>query len=71
MNHVPTSSITGPANAIRRPELGSFGAGNPGDATVLELAEGAFEFEDARGGKRTGTQHLKLKGMVIGGRWWA
>jgi len=71
LSDVIAASTSGPANAIRRPELGSFGAGNPGDATVLELAEGAFEFEDARGAKRTGSQHLKLKGMVIGGRWWA
>lgn len=70
LSDVIAASTSGPANAIRRPELGSFGSGNPGDATILELADGTFEFEDARGGKRTGSQHLKLKGMVIGGRWW-
>ena len=70
LTDVIAASTSGPANAIRRPELGSFGPGNPGDATVLELAEGRFDFEDVKGERRTGGQHLKLRGMVIGGRWW-
>ena len=64
------ASTIEPAKAIRRPELGSFGAGNVGDATVLEIADGSFEFTDAKGETRAAGQHLKLKGMVINGKWW-
>lgn len=67
---VIAASTSGPANAIRRPELGSFVSGKLGDATVLQLADGAFDFTDSKGEIRTGNQHLKLKGMVIGGHWW-
>ena len=38
---VIAASTTGPADAIRRPELGTLKVGTPGDATVLRLASGA------------------------------
>ncbi len=71
LSDVIAASTSGPANAIRRPELGSFGPDNVGDATVLVLEEGEFPYEDVKGEIRTGGQRLKLEGLVIGGRWWA
>ena len=68
---VIAASTVAPANAIRRPSLGSLAPGNPGDATILEVVDGEFEFEDSRGLKRSGGQHLRLAGMVIAGRPWS
>jgi dihydroorotase len=41
-----------------------------GDATVLELAEGDFEYRDVLGEVRAGRQRLKARGLVLAGRWW-
>lgn len=62
------AATTGPARAIRRPALGTLTPGAPGDATLLRLEDGVFEFEDATGARRTATQRLALAGMIIGGR---
>ena len=70
IERVIEASTQAQARAIRRPELGTLGPGNVGDATVLELEEGEFEFTDVRGETRTGGQMLRLKGMVIAGHWW-
>ncbi|MCB1740783.1 MAG: amidohydrolase/deacetylase family metallohydrolase [Gammaproteobacteria bacterium] len=70
LSEVIAASTIAPARAIRRPELGSFGPDNPGDATVLELVEGEFPFQDVSGDTRIGKQSLKLSGLVIAGRWW-
>lgn len=67
---VIAAATRGPAHAIGRPELGSLAIGTPGDATILDLAEGRFQFEDVKGLTREGTQRLVLEGMVLGGRWW-
>jgi dihydroorotase len=40
-----------------------------GDATVLELAEGDFEYCDVLGEVRAGRQRLKARGLVLAGRW--
>jgi dihydroorotase len=70
LQDVIAASTSAPAAAIRRPALGTLGPGNAGDATVLRLADGAFEFEDVKGQRRSGSQRLELAGMVIAGRWW-
>ena len=67
---VIAAATRGPAHAIGRPELGSLALGTPGDATVLDVAEGRFTFEDVKGLTREGTRRLVLEGMVLGGRWW-
>ena len=70
LGNVVAAVTSSPAGAIRKPELGSLALGTPGDATVVRLADGEFEFEDVNGLKRTGSQQLELAGMVVGGRWW-
>ncbi len=67
---VIAAATQGPANAIGKPELGSLAIGTPGDATILDIAEGRFEFEDVKGLTREGARRLVLRGMVLGGRWW-
>jgi dihydroorotase len=59
-----------PAHALRRPELGSLAAGNPGDASILDLREGRFSYVDSVGETLAGDQRMMAAGVVIGGRWW-
>jgi dihydroorotase len=58
------------AKAIRKPELGSLEAGAVGDASILELREGSFEYLDVIGEQVVGRQRLLGSGVVIGGKWW-
>lgn len=60
-----------PAQALRRPELGSLKPGTPGDATVLDLRAGRFEHVDVSNEVIVAESRLFSKGMVIGGQWWA
>ena len=58
-----------PARALRRPELGSFRQGGAGDASVLTLENGSFDYADATGERLTGKMRLRSRGIVIGGEW--
>ena len=60
---------SGPARAIRRPDLGTLRSDGVGDATVLDIEEGAFEFSDTQGVTIAGDRRLRLRGMVVGGVW--
>jgi len=66
---VKTSTLN-PAMALRRPELGSLKAGSVGDATVLSVREGEFDYEDVVGEHMTGDRRIFSEGVVVGGRWW-
>jgi dihydroorotase len=70
LNEVIAASTSAPAQAIRRPELGTLGPGNVGDVSVLGLEHGRYEFLDVKGESRTGEQMLTRRGMVIAGHWW-
>jgi dihydroorotase len=61
---------TGPARAIRRPELGTLAVGSPGDATILDIEPGEFTFEDTQGESLAADRRFRLRGMVVGGRAW-
>ena len=56
--------------ALQRPELGTLKPGSPGDASVLGLASGEFDYVDVVGEHMTGTQKLSAKGVVLSGKWW-
>jgi dihydroorotase len=58
------------AKAIRKPELGSLETGAVGDASILDLREGDFEYLDVIGEQVVGRQRLLGAGVVIGGKWW-
>ena len=64
------ASTAAPAAAIDRADIGKLEIGAAGDATVLELAEGEFEYRDVLGEARVGRQRLNARGLVMGGRWW-
>jgi len=64
------ASTAAPAAALGRGDIGSLQIGAVGDATVLELAEGDFEYRDVLGEARTGRQRLEARGLVVAGCWW-
>jgi dihydroorotase len=59
-----------PAEALRRKDLGTLAPGAIGDATVLNLAEGAFDYVDVMGERITGERRLEVEAIVLGGRLW-
>ena len=71
LTEVIRATTRNPACALRRPELGSLKPGTPGDATVLELAEGRFEHVDVSGEVIVAETGLVSRGMVLRGQWWA
>lgn len=58
------------AHALKRPELGTLKPGSAGDATVLEVEEGAFDYDDVLGERMTGDRRIASRGVAIAGRWW-
>jgi dihydroorotase len=67
---VVRASTAAPAAALGRTDIGRLEIGAAGDATVLELAEGEFDYRDVLGETRQGRQRLNVRGLVVGGRWW-
>jgi dihydroorotase len=59
-----------PAAALGRADIGRLENGVAGDASVLELVEGEFDYRDVLGESRAGRWRLKLRGLVVAGRWW-
>jgi dihydroorotase len=58
------------AAAIGRPELGTLKVGSVGEATVIDLAAGTFDYADSIGERMMGTERLISAGVVLAGRWW-
>lgn len=58
------------ADAINRPDLGRFLPGAAGDATILALDHGAFDYVDVDGQHMTGDQKLRPMGVIIDGAVW-
>jgi dihydroorotase len=59
-----------PAAALSREDIGQLTVGAAGDAAILEIAEGQFEFLDVLGETRRARQRLAVRGLVVGGRLW-
>jgi dihydroorotase len=55
---------------LRRSDLGSFQPGGAGDASVLALESGEFDYVDSMGEHLTGRTRLSARGVVLNGRWW-
>ena len=70
LGDVVRAATVAPAAALRRPELGSFMPGSVGDASILDLEDGSFDYVDSTGERLAGKQRLAGRGLVIGGRWW-
>jgi dihydroorotase len=59
-----------PAHALRRPELGTFRTGSAGDASILSLETGTFDYVDSTGERLSGSSRLSARGIVMNGQWW-
>ena len=70
LNEVIKASTENAAFALKRPELGSLKPGSAGDATILSVDDGQFDYVDATGEHLTGKSKINSRGAVIGGKWW-
>jgi len=67
---VIAASTVNAAFALKRPELGSLKPGSAGDATILSIKGGRFDYVDAVGEHFEGDHRIVSDGVVIAGRWW-
>jgi len=70
LGEVIAAATMRPAAAVRRPDLGTLAPGSAGDATVLEVAEGAFDYVDVMGERLVGDRRLEVAAMALHGRAW-
>lgn len=70
LNDVIAASTCNAAFALKRLELGSLKPGSVGDATLLSLDEGEFDYVDTVGEHLAGDRKLNSRGVVLGGKWW-
>jgi dihydroorotase len=69
-NDIIAATTVNAAKALKRPELGSLKPGSVGDATLLSVREGKFDYVDVVGEHLTGDRKIVSEGVVLGGRWW-
>jgi dihydroorotase len=67
---VIAASTVNAAFALKRPELGSLKPGSVGDATILSVKDGRFDYVDVVGEHLMGEHRIVSDGVVIAGRWW-
>ena len=67
---VIAASTVNAAMALKRPELGSLKPGSVGDATILSVKEGRFDYVDVVGEHLIGDRKIASEGVVLAGRWW-
>jgi len=67
---VIAASTVNAAFALKRPELGSLKPGSIGDATILSVKDGRFDYVDVVSEHLEGNRRIASNGVVIAGRWW-
>src|SRR5438552_3459132 len=70
LGDVIAASTVNAGMALKRPELGSLKTGSVGDATILKVKEGRFDYVDVVGEHLEGDRKIASEGVVVGGRWW-
>jgi dihydroorotase len=70
LSDVVAAATCNPAKAVARPDLGSLKPGSPGDAVVLSLDEGEFEYRDSLNATFIGNKKLAPESIIVGGAWW-
>jgi dihydroorotase len=70
LGDVIAATTVNAAMALRRPELGTLKVGSIGDATILSVKSGQFDYVDVLGEHMTGDKRIFSDGAVIAGRWW-
>lgn len=66
---VKTSTVNA-GMALKRPEYGSLKVGSLGDATILTVKEGKFDYVDVVGEHLIGNRKIVSEGVVLKGKWW-
>lgn len=56
--------------ALQRPELGTLKPGAVGDASILTVDEGRFDYVDVLGEVMEGDRKINARGVVVAGKWW-
>lgn len=64
------ASTINSAIALKRPELGSLKVGSAGDASILSIQDGRFDYVDVEGEHLEGDRRITAEGVVLNGRWW-
>ena len=57
-------------HALRRPDLGTLKPGVPGDAAILSIDDGDFEYVDTTEQTLAGDKKINVHGVILGGKWW-
>ncbi len=70
LGDVIAASTVNAAHALWRPELGSLKPGSVGDAVVLDVEDGEFDYVDTVGEHLAGRQRIVTKAVVLNGVWW-
>ncbi len=70
LRDVIAATTVNAAMALKRPELGTLKVGSLGDATILSVKSGEFDYVDVVGEHMTGDKRIFSEGVVIAGRWW-
>ena len=70
LDKVVAASTVNAAFALRRPELGSLKPGSVGDATILSVKTGKFDYVDVVDEHLAGDRKIVSEGVVIAGKWW-
>jgi dihydroorotase len=68
LDRVVQAASEAPARALRREDLGSLRPGAVGDASILEIETGEFDYVDVTGERMNGELRLSARGVVIAGR---
>jgi dihydroorotase len=70
LGNVIKASTVNAALALQRMEYGSLKPGSLGDATILTVKEGRFDYVDVVGEHLIGNQRIVSEGVVLKGKWW-
>ena len=70
LNDVIAASTVKAAVAVKRMELGSLKPGSAGDATILTVKNGKFDYVDVVGEHLVGDRRILSEGVVLRGQWW-
>jgi dihydroorotase len=70
LNTIVRSTTENAARALKRPLLGTLKPGSIGDATILSVDDGEFDYVDVTGEHLIGRKKINARGAVVAGRWW-
>jgi dihydroorotase len=70
LDAVVKAATVNAASALQRPDLGSLKPGGIGDASIIAVENGAFDYVDSTGAVMRGDSKIVAKDVVIGGRLW-